>query len=108
MSITDIIPDIHGHADKLRLALQNLGWRRTVTTWRHPEPDRQIVFLGDFIDRGPENAAVIRIVRELMDSGRANAIMGGQASILKDKDIEDISAWFASQSSDLKDLQNFK
>ena len=76
MSITDIIPDIHGHADKLRLALQNLGWRRTVTTWRHPEPDRQIVFLGDFIDRGPENAAVIRIVRELMDSGRANAIMG--------------------------------
>lgn len=40
------------------------------------EPDRQIVFLGDFIDRGPENGAVVRIVRELMDSGRAQAIMG--------------------------------
>jgi hypothetical protein len=76
VSITDIIPDIHGQAEKLRLALQNLGWRRNGTTWLHPEPDRQIVFLGDFIDRGPENGAVIRIVRELMDAGRAQAIMG--------------------------------
>ena len=76
MSITDIVPDIHGQAEKLRLALKNLGWRRNGTTWVHPEPDRQIVFLGDFIDRGPENAAVIRIVRELVDSGRAQAIMG--------------------------------
>jgi len=76
VSITDIIPDIHGQVEKLRLALQNLGWRRNGTTWLHPEPNRQIVFLGDFIDRGPENAAVIRIVRELMDAGRAQAIMG--------------------------------
>jgi hypothetical protein len=76
MSCTDIIPDIHGQAEKLCLALQNLGWQRNGTTWLHPEPDRQIVFLGDFIDRGPENAAVIRIVRELMDAGRAQAIMG--------------------------------
>ncbi len=76
MSITDIIPDIHGQADKLRVALKNLGWQRNGTTWLHPEPDRQIVFLGDFIDRGPENGTVIRIVRELMDAGRAQAIMG--------------------------------
>lgn len=76
MSITDIIPDIHGQAEKLRVALKNLGWRRNGTTWLHAEPNRQIVFLGDFIDRGPENAAVIRIVRELMDAGRAQAIMG--------------------------------
>jgi hypothetical protein len=76
MSITDIIPDIHGQAEKLRLALKNLGWRRNGTTWVHPEPDRQIVFLGDFIDRGTENGAVIRIVRELMDAGRAQAVMG--------------------------------
>lgn len=76
MSITDIIPDIHGQAEKLRIALQNLGWRRNGTTWLHSEPDRQIVFLGDFIDRGPENGGVIRIVRELMDAGRAQAIMG--------------------------------
>ncbi|WP_245510599.1 metallophosphoesterase [Antarcticimicrobium sediminis] len=76
MSITDIIPDIHGQAGKLRVALKNLGWQRNGLTWSHPEPDRQIVFLGDFIDRGPENGAVIQIVRELTDAGRAQAIMG--------------------------------
>ena len=76
MSVTDIIPDIHGQAAKLRLCLSNLGWRKTGTTWVHSENDRKIVFLGDFIDRGPENAAVIRTVRELMDAGRAQAIMG--------------------------------
>ena len=76
MSITDIIPDIHGQAEKLRHALRRLGWRRNGVTWLHPEPDRQIVFLGDFIDRGPENGAVIRIVRELLEAGRAQAIMG--------------------------------
>jgi hypothetical protein len=76
VSITDIIPDIHGQADKLRLALQSLGWRRNGMTWLHPEPNRKIVFLGDFIDRGPDNGAVIKIVRELIDDGRAQAIMG--------------------------------
>ena len=76
LNTTDIIPDIHGQAEKLRFALKNLGWRRNGTTWVHPEPDRQIVFLGDFIDRGLENGAVIRMVRELMDAGRAQAIMG--------------------------------
>lgn len=76
MPVTDIIPDIHGQAEKLRVALGNLGWRRTGTTWTHAEPERKIVFLGDFIDRGPENGAVIRMVRELMDAGRARAIMG--------------------------------
>lgn len=76
MTDTDIIPDIHGQAEKLRVALKNLGWQRKRLTWSHPEPDRQIVFLGDFIDRGPENGAVIRIVRELMDAGRAQAVMG--------------------------------
>lgn len=76
MSVTDIIPDIHGQAEKLRVALENLGWQRTGTSWSHPEPSRQVLFLGDFIDRGPANGAVIRIVRELMDAGRAQAIMG--------------------------------
>lgn len=76
MSITDIIPDIHGQAEKLRLALQNLGWRCHGTKWSHRNPDRNIVFLGDYIDRGPENASVIRIVQELIASNRATAIMG--------------------------------
>jgi hypothetical protein len=76
MSVTDIIPDIHGQAEKLRVALRNLGWRCHGKQWSHRDPDRKIVFLGDYIDRGPENASVIRIVRELIDSKVAVAIMG--------------------------------
>ena len=34
------------------------------------------MFLGDFIDRGPENARVIKTVRSLIDAGKAHAVMG--------------------------------
>jgi hypothetical protein len=76
MGIVDIIPDIHGQFAKLRAALDTLGWRRHASGWTHPDGDRSIVFLGDFIDRGPENAAVIRLARDLIDSGKARAVMG--------------------------------
>lgn len=76
MGTIDIIPDIHGQIAKLRAALDALGWRRGPAGWVHPDPGRSIVFLGDFIDRGPENRAVIRVVRDLIDSGKARAIMG--------------------------------
>lgn len=76
MKTIDIIPDIHGQADKMQTALIGLGWRQNGLSWTHPEPQREIVFLGDFIDRGPQNGAVIRVVRGLMDSGRARAVMG--------------------------------
>ena len=72
----DIIPDIHGHADKLEKALKQLGYRHLRGVWRHSNPNRQCLFLGDFIDRGPDNAAVIRIVRNMIDAGSAQAIMG--------------------------------
>ena len=50
----DIIGDIHGHADKLEAMLRTLGYRRTAGAWRHP--DRQAIFVGDFVDRGPARA----------------------------------------------------
>lgn len=76
MGTVDIIPDIHGQIAKLRGALDALGWRRSPAGWIHPDPERTIVFLGDFIDRGPENRAVIHLVRDLIDNGKARAIMG--------------------------------
>ena len=72
----DIIPDIHGQSAKLDAALAGLGWKRSALGWIHPDPDRQIVFLGDFIDRGPDNRAVLKTVRDLVDAGKAKAIMG--------------------------------
>lgn len=76
MGAVDIIPDIHGQIAKPRAALDALGWRRSAAGWVHPDPERTIVFLGDFIDRGPQNRAVLHPVRDLIDSGKARAIMG--------------------------------
>ncbi len=72
----DIIPDIHGQAGKLKSALTQLGYRERKGAWRHSNPEQRCVFLGDFIDRGPENAEVISIVREMIEAGSALAIMG--------------------------------
>ena len=72
----DIIPDIHGQAGKLRAALRNLGYSERRGAWRHTAPNRHVIFLGDFIDRGPDNREVIRIVRGMIDAGTASAVMG--------------------------------
>lgn len=70
----DIIGDIHGHADKLKTLLRQLGYRHHMGAWRHP--DRTAIFVGDFIDRGPDQLEAIRIVREMRDHGTAQAVMG--------------------------------
>ncbi len=70
----DIIGDIHGHADKLTALLRKLGYRHHSGAWRHP--DRSAIFVGDLIDRGPGQLETIRIVREMLDAGTAQAVMG--------------------------------
>lgn len=70
----DIIGDVHGHADALTPLLVDLGYRETGGAWRHPE--RQALFVGDFIDRGPKQLETVDLVRRMVDAGSAKAIMG--------------------------------
>lgn len=70
----DIIGDIHGHGSALEALLQQLGY--TYFDGRYQHPHRQVVFLGDFIDRGPEQAKVLDLARPMVESGNALAIMG--------------------------------
>lgn len=70
----DIIGDIHGHADALEALLTDLGYRNTGGAWRHP--DRQALFVGDFIDRGPKQMETVSLVRRMVDAGSARAVMG--------------------------------
>lgn len=70
----DVIGDIHGHADELELLLQALGYREVRSVYEHPE--RKVIFLGDFIDRGPQIRQVLNIVRPMVDGGKALAVMG--------------------------------
>jgi len=70
----DLIGDIHGYADPLVRLLDKLGYAEQDGVWRHPT--REVVFLGDFIDRGPHQREVIDVVRPMIDSGAALAVMG--------------------------------
>jgi len=78
----DLIGDIHGQHDKLIAILLGLGYlprgespRGEFSGWIHPE-GRKVIFLGDYIDRGPKVREVLHEVRAMVDAGDALAIMG--------------------------------
>ncbi len=71
----DIIGDIHGQWGKLTALLDLLGYLPQGDGYRHPE-GRRVVFLGDYIDRGPAVREVLHTVRAMVESGDAFAIMG--------------------------------
>ena len=70
----DVIGDVHGQYDKLVALLRTLGYRETMRAWRHP--DRTAIFVGDFIDRGPKQVETLKLVRGMVDTGAAMAVMG--------------------------------
>jgi hypothetical protein len=70
----DLIGDIHGHAAPLKALLQAMDYFEQDGVWQHPE--RTVIFLGDFVDRGPEQLEVIRIARAMVERGHAKAVMG--------------------------------
>ena len=71
----DIIGDVHGHCVKLEMLLTNLGYRRTNGTWRHPH-GRQACYLGDLIDRGPDQIRTLALVRGMVEANEACCVMG--------------------------------
>ena len=70
----DIIGDVHGYASLLKKLLKTMGYVRTNGTWQHPE--RTAIFIGDFINRGPEIRETIQIVRQMTEAGFAQTILG--------------------------------
>ncbi len=70
----DLIGDIHGCAATLRLMLATLGYQPSEGLYRHPQ--RRLIFVGDFIDRGPRQRETLEIVRPLVEEGLALTVMG--------------------------------
>ncbi|MCA9094315.1 MAG: metallophosphoesterase [Planctomycetaceae bacterium] len=70
----DIIGDIHGYAGTLSRLLDRLDYRKSSGIYAHPT--RKVLFVGDFIDRGPEIRQTLEIVRPMVESGSALAVLG--------------------------------
>jgi hypothetical protein len=70
----DIVGDVHGHANALRRLLIKLGYTESQDTFRHDT--RRAIFVGDFVDRGPEQREVLRIAGNMCEAGTASAVLG--------------------------------
>ena len=86
----DIVGDIHGEYDALCSLLRHLGYDQQ---GNHPD-NRTLVFVGDFCDRGPNSPAVLALAQELVESGRAVAVLGNHEINLLREDAKDGSGWF--------------
>ena len=70
----DIIGDVHGHATLLKNLLKSMGYTKTQSGFSHSE--RKAIFVGDFVNRGPEIRTTLQIIREMTGMGSAIALLG--------------------------------
>jgi protein phosphatase len=83
----DIIGDIHGCEDELKLLLHKLGYRIGTlhagegSSYVHPQ-GRKLVFVGDITDRGPRNVGALRTVKLALEGGHLS-VMGNHDDKLR-------------------------
>lgn len=70
----DLIGDVHGCGLTLVRLLEALGYRQQQGVYCHPE--RQAIFLGDIVDRGPRVREALATVRAMVERGSAQMILG--------------------------------
>ncbi len=89
----DIIGDIHGCYTELRELLDLLGYQIETTEdtrshfglkVSHPE-GRQVIFLGDLVDRGPDSPGVLKLVMSMVAQGTAYCVPGNHDMKLQKK-----------------------
>ncbi|RJF72680.1 protein phosphatase [Deinococcus cavernae] len=71
----DIIGDVHGCFDELAELLRRLGHRvdgKRLDTL----PGRQVVFVGDLVDRGPKTPEVLELIMDAAARGAAQVVRG--------------------------------
>ena len=101
----DAIGDIHGLYDELLSLIEKLGYDKQ--TLIHPE-GRKLLFLGDYIDRGPQSVETLDFIVKAVEHGHY-ALMGNHEYVMwqlltGDIDFEDRSV--AVKETYLKIEQN--
>ena len=76
----DIIGDVHGCFDELVELLKELGYEISTQPDGEivvePPQGRKAIFVGDFVDRGPKVAEVLRLVMGMQKTGAALCVPG--------------------------------
>ena len=76
----DIIGDIHGCFDELAELLEKLGYEISTQPDGdiivEPPQGRKAIFVGDYVDRGPKVAQVLRLVMRMHETGAALCVPG--------------------------------
>ena len=89
----DIIGDIHGCYDETIELLEKLNYKISSVDDNgnnygievtHPE-NRQVIFLGDLVDRGPNSPAVLKLAMSMVRSGVALCVPGNHDLKLQKK-----------------------
>jgi hypothetical protein len=86
----DIVGDVHGEIGALNSLMSHLGYDGDGC---HPD-GRRLVFLGDLTDRGPDSPAVVDLVQQLVESERAQCVLGNHDLNILLGDRKHDNHWF--------------
>ncbi len=92
----DVVGDVHGEIDAFDGLLRALGYRGR---GEHPGA-RRLVFIGDLCDRGPDSPAVIERVREMVEAGTAQCLLGNHEINVLRGSRKEANGWFFEHDHD--------
>lgn len=70
----DLIGDVHGCSITLARLLEKLGYSKVNGVYR--QKNRRVIFLGDIVDRGPRVREALHLVRDMVEQGSAQMVVG--------------------------------
>lgn len=70
----DLIGDVHGCGLSLERLLRKMDYQYLHGCFRHSS--RKVIFLGDIVDRGPRIREALHIVKDMVDQGQAEIVLG--------------------------------
>jgi serine/threonine protein phosphatase 1 len=74
------IGDVHGRADLLTDMHQRI--ERDLSD--RPAEDWRVIYVGDYVDRGPQSAEVLRLLIDRQDDGHSEFLLGNHDLFLRD------------------------
>eukprot|EP00041_Stephanoeca_diplocostata_P004971 m.54133 g.54133 ORF g.54133 m.54133 type:complete len:348 (+) comp15482_c0_seq1:92-1135(+) len=93
----DVVGDVHGEYGPLLELLDRLGYDATGNN----KENRRLVFVGDLVDRGPDSPGVIRVVRRLIEAGKAQMVLGNHELNLLRGERKHGNHWFWGETESI-------